>query len=111
MHQIPDFNMRQNFLSLVIHRSWLQITEIHKHIYHWVLIDCNDFRSSQISDIASDLSLWFKMNTITLRKVVSIYKQPSPSLYTPQINKQILNRSENFLIVFKSTEVTLYLLY
>lgn len=84
MHQTSYFNMGQNFLSLAIHR---QLTANYWNPQKYVSLDLrsNYFRSSEIIGIASDMSLWFKMNTNTLWKVVSIHNQPSPSLDAPQI--------------------------
>lgn len=89
MHQTSDFNMRQNFLTQAIHRQ-LTANNWNPQKYISLCFGSNYFRISQIGGIASDISLWFKMNTITLRKVVSIHKKPSPSLDTPQITIQIL---------------------
>lgn len=88
MHQASDFKMRENFLSLVIHR---QLIENNWNPQKYVSLSFGSNNcSSQISGLATDMSLWFIVNTGVWRKVVeNIHNQPSRSLHTPQITMQI----------------------
>lgn len=88
MHQASDFKIRENFLSLVIHRQLIE-NNWNPQKYISLSFGSNNF-SNQISGLATDVSLLFIVNAGVWRKVVeNIHNQPSHSLHTPQIITQI----------------------